>query len=98
MAALLEAKCPVCGRPFGEIINQAIGTTGEAIRLRRFKVIKAGPRGLVCDYIHAGGRMGVLLELDAEKPGEEARTLARDLAMHVAAVNPLAIKVEHLPE
>jgi elongation factor Ts len=98
VAALLEAKCPKCGETFGEVINRAVGTTGEVIRLRRFKVVKAGPQGLVNDYIHAGGRLGVLVELDVEKPGPDANSLARDLAMHVAAVNPLAIKVEHLSD
>jgi elongation factor Ts len=96
--ALLEAKCPKCGETFGEVINRAVGTTGEVIRLRRFKVVKAGPNGLVHGYVHAGGRLGVLIELEAEKPGPGVDELAHNLAMHVAAINPMAIKVEHLPE
>ncbi|MDR0622228.1 MAG: translation elongation factor Ts [Deltaproteobacteria bacterium] len=96
--ALLKAKCPKCGEEFGEVINRAVGTTGEVIRLRRFKVIKAGPNGLVHGYVHAGGRLGVLVELEVEKPGPAADDLAHNLAMHVAAINPMAIKIEHLPE
>jgi elongation factor Ts len=98
VAELLEAKCPTCGEKFGEVINRAVGTTGEVIRLRRFKVIKAGPNGLVHGYVHAGGRLGVLIELDVENPGPEVEELAHNLAMHVAAINPMAIKVEHLSE
>jgi elongation factor Ts len=96
--ALLEAKCPTCGEKYSEIINRAVGTTGEVIRLRRFKVIKGGPQGLVHGYIHSGGRLGVLIELNVEKPGPAAEELAHNLAMHVAAINPMAIKVEHLSE
>jgi elongation factor Ts len=96
--ALLEAKCPKCGEKYGEVINRAVGTTGEVIRLRRFKVIKAGPEGLVHGYVHAGGRLGVLVELEVDKPGPAAEELAHNLAMHVAAINPMAIRVEHLSE
>jgi elongation factor Ts len=98
VAELLEAKCPTCGEKFEEVINRAVGTTGEVIRLRRFKVIKAGPNGLVHGYVHAGGRLGVLIELEVEKLGPEAEALAHDLAMHIAASNPMCVKVEHLPE
>lgn len=96
--ALLAAKCPKCGETYGEVINRAVGTTGEVIRLRRFKVVKAGPQGLVHGYVHGGGRLGVLVELDVEKPGPAADELAHNLAMHVAASNPMAIRVEDLSE
>jgi elongation factor Ts len=96
--ALLEAKCPTCGEAFGEVINRAVGTTGEAIRLRRFKVIQAGPNSLVHGYIHAGGLLAVLIEIEVEKPGPAAEELAHDLAMHVAAMNPMAIKVEQVSQ
>ncbi|MDR3135155.1 MAG: translation elongation factor Ts [Deltaproteobacteria bacterium] len=98
LQALLDTTCPACGQAFGDVINKAVGTTGEVIRLRRFKVVKASPNGLVHAYIHAGGRLGVLIELEVEKPGPAADELAHNLAMHVAAINPMAIKIEHLSE
>ena len=52
------------------------------------------------DYIHAGGKLGVLVEAacdSAAASGTEAfRTTVRDIAMHIAATNPLALKREEL--
>ncbi|TVR64408.1 MAG: translation elongation factor Ts [Gemmatimonadales bacterium] len=57
---------------------------------------KAANEGTVGYYIHHGGRIGVLVELNCETDfvanTEDFQDLARDLAMHVAASNPLAIR------
>lgn len=54
--------------------------------------------GLIVSYIHAGNKLGVLLEVNCETDfvakTDEFQELARDLAMHIAAVNPLHIKRE----
>ncbi|MDR1165077.1 MAG: translation elongation factor Ts [Deltaproteobacteria bacterium] len=95
--ALLQCRCPKCGETFFEVVNRARGTTGENMRLRRFKVLRAaGPDGLVRGYVHSGGKIGVLVELKAGKIGPEVEELAHDLAMHVAASNPMALRVEHV--
>lgn len=56
--------------------------------------------GLVESYIHAGGRIGVLLELNCETDfvarTEEFRQLAHDLAMQVAATNPRFVRRDEL--
>ncbi|MDR0356582.1 MAG: translation elongation factor Ts [Deltaproteobacteria bacterium] len=96
LEALLQCKCPKCGETFGEVVNRAVGTTGENMRLRRFQVVKAGPKGLVHDYVHAGGKIGVLVELDVEKTGSETDDLAHNLAMHVAAANPMFLRNEDI--
>jgi elongation factor Ts len=58
--------------------------------------------GIVESYIHGGGRIGVLLELNCETDfvakNAEFRQLARDLCMHVAAANPLYIARGDVPE
>lgn len=57
--------------------------------------------GLVVSYIHAGNRLGVLLEVNCETDfvakTDDFQELARDLAMHVAAANPRHIKREDVP-
>ena len=57
--------------------------------------------GLVEAYIHTGGKLGVLVELDCETDfvarTDEFRTLVRDLALHVAATNPMAVEREDIP-
>lgn len=67
-----------------------IATIGENITIRRVSRINREGNGLVGEYVH-NGNIGVLVSLDANQPvaGNEAvQQLARDVAMHVAAMNP----------
>ncbi len=63
---------------------------------------KSANEGTVGDYIHHGGRIGVLVELNCETDfvanTEDFQELARDLAMHVAASNPLAVRETDLDQ
>ena len=63
---------------------------------------RATNEGTVGHYLHHGARIGVLVELNCETDfvanTEGFRDLARDLAMHIAAANPLAVRPEELPE
>jgi elongation factor Ts len=77
-----------------DYLNEIIGQTGENIRVRRFRRYAGG--GLVGAYIHFGGRIGVLLELSATLATPELTALAKDLAMQVAASNPLAVAREEV--
>jgi len=62
---------------------------------------KAAKEGTVASYIHMGGRIGVLVELNCETDfvakTSDFQNLAKDLAMHVAAANPLYLKPEDIP-
>ncbi len=66
------------------------------------KAGRAAAEGLVVAYIHPGGRIGVLLELNCESDfvarNEQFQALAKDLAMHVAAMNPLYLRPEDVLE
>jgi elongation factor Ts len=77
-----------------EYLTELIGQIGENIRIRRFSRFAGG--GPVAAYIHFGGKIGVLLELKANSPSPELQALAKDLAMQVAATNPLAVAPEGL--
>jgi len=72
-----------------DYLNEIIGQTGENIRVRRFS--RYAGSGLVTAYIHFGGRIGVLLELSSSQVTPELTALAKDLAMQVAATNPLTV-------
>lgn len=67
----------------------------------RLKEGRPASEGKVAAYIHFGGKIGVLLELNSETDfvanTSEFETLARELAMHVAAANPLYLKRENIP-
>jgi elongation factor Ts len=59
-------------------------------------------QGLVESYIHAGGRIGVIVEVNCETDfvarTPDFQALARELAMQIAAMNPLVVTEEDLPE
>lgn len=63
---------------------------------------RATSEGVIETYIHAGGKLGVMVELNCETDfvakTDAFRGFARDLAMHIAAANPVAITREEVPE
>jgi len=89
----------VDGRPLPEAMNDKIATLGENIRLRRVERIE-NPDGTVGTYVHAGSQIGVLVSVDvAGKPeDDEVQTFARDVAMHVAAMDPPFRSPDSIPE
>ena len=77
-----------------DLLQEKIQTIGENIIIRRFKLYE----GAVSAYIHAGGKISVLVKFDtdvADKDGFAA--YAKDIAMQVAAVNPLYLNKEDVP-
>jgi elongation factor Ts len=79
----------------------------EILRVRgQAQAAKRGGRtaseGLVASYIHATGKIGVLVEVDCETDfvarSEEYQAFARELALHVAAAAPLYVSEEEVPE
>lgn len=65
------------------------------------KAGRVATEGLVEAYIHAGGRIGVLVEVNCETDfvamTDGFKTLVRDIAMHIAAANPLYVTREEVP-
>jgi len=57
--------------------------------------------GAIGSYVHMGGKIGVLVEVNCETDfvarTEDFQTLVRDLAMHIAAANPLAVTADQIP-
>lgn len=66
------------------------------------KADRVAAEGLVGSYIHAGGRIGVLVEVNSETDfvarNEEFQSFVRDVAMHIAAINPTYLKIDEIPE
>lgn len=82
------------GSTVEEHITSAIAKIGEKITLRRFSVITKEDNAAFGLYLHMGGRIGVLAVLN----GTTDEELARDIAMHVAAVNPKYISRDQVSE
>jgi elongation factor Ts len=63
---------------------------------------KAAKDGTVASYIHMGGRIGVMVELNCETDfvakTDNFQTTAKDIAMHIAASNPLYVRPDEIPE
>jgi len=97
LEALLDCSFPDTGRTVGDEQTHQIATIGENINIRRF-ARREVPSGLVASYIHGAGKIGVLVALTADKADEEdVQTLARQLAMHVAAANPQFLQRGEVP-
>ncbi|HVX77332.1 MAG TPA: translation elongation factor Ts [Bradyrhizobium sp.] len=76
-------------------IADAIATIGENMTLRRASLLQVG-KGVVSSYVHGAvvegaGKMGVIVALESAGKTEELAVLGKQLAMHVAAANPLAL-------
>ncbi|MHC1721231.1 MAG: translation elongation factor Ts [Clostridiaceae bacterium] len=71
-----------------EALTNLIAKLGENMSVRRFQKFTVD-NGTIESYIHGGGRIGVLVKLECAKEDEVLRVVAKDLAMQVAASNPL---------
>ncbi|HEY1079832.1 MAG TPA: translation elongation factor Ts [Bdellovibrio sp.] len=84
-----------------DLFTEATATIGEKIVLRRQEKYTASANTLVHTYIHGEGKIGVLIEVAASKPeavsNPELKTFAQDVALHIAAMNPMAISSEQIP-
>lgn len=65
-------------------INSAIATIGEKLSLRRFTILTKTDNDAFGEYLHMGGRIGVLTVLE----GTTDASVAKDIALHAAALNP----------
>jgi elongation factor Ts len=99
--ALRQAPYPGTGRTVAEELTELVGRIGENLVLRRAQRLAVG-KGFVASYVHNSlapglGKMGVLVALESEATGEAVETLGRQLAMHVAAANPLYLDSSAVP-
>ncbi len=96
LEALLACKAAGSELSVEKLLQEKILTIGENIKIRRFVRFE----GIVTTYIHAAGRIGVLVKFDA--PADVAakdgfKTYAKDIAMQIAAANPLYLNKESVP-
>ncbi len=84
------------GRPVSEHVKEQIATIGENLAVRRFARFGGGGK-VATTYIHMQGKIGVLVEMEGEGAAKAAE-VGRDIAMHIAASNPLALQRADLDE
>ena len=93
MDSLLALALP-SGRSVGEVLNELTGTIGEKLSIRRFAVLDSQD-GRIVPYSHPGARLGVLVEIAGDR---ELQATGRDVAMQVAALDPVAVVRDEIPE
>ena len=92
--ALLEATHTESGQPGKLRIQEVFAKMRENIIFKRFAAYQT-ETGTVDAYIHMGGQIGVLVEMAGE--GAEVKTLAREVAMHIAAAKPKYLSKDQVP-
>ena len=71
-----------------EQLSSMISIIGENMNIRRFKQVKE-ENGVIVSYIHAGGKIGVLVDVVSDVVNDEVKEMAKNVAMQVAALKPL---------
>ena len=95
---LKKASFPGSDRTVEEELTHLISVVGENMSLRRVAKLQV-TNGIVCHYIHTQvapelGRIGVLVALESSGDKEKLHALGMNLAMHIAATRPEALRVE----
>ena len=71
-----------------EQLSSMISIIGENMNIRRFKQVKE-ENGVIVSYLHAGGKIGVLVDVVSDVVNDEVKEMAKNVAMQVAALKPL---------
>ncbi|MBB5352955.1 elongation factor Ts [Haloferula luteola] len=75
---------------------------GENMQLRKFERFEVAGNGAIAQYIHMGGKVGVLVEVGAEQgetaAKDEFQNLIKDVTLHIAAANPQGLAREDIAE
>lgn len=90
----LNASKLTNGQTVEEKMNEAISTIGEKLTLRRFTIKTKTDNDSFGEYLHMGGRIGVLTLVEGSTNAEAAK----DVAMHIAALNPKFVSRDQVSE
>jgi len=98
--AIAAATYPASGKPVADTIKDAIATIGENMNLRRAAMLSVD-EGVVATYVHNAaadglGKLGVLVALKSGGNKDALTAIGRQVAMHVAATAPLAVRAEEV--
>lgn len=98
--AVAAANYPSTGKSVTDTIKDAIATIGENMALRRSVKLEVND-GVVSTYVHNAaadglGKLGVLVALQSTGDKAALNAIGRQVAMHIAATNPLAVRAEEV--
>ncbi|MCD8196866.1 MAG: translation elongation factor Ts [Lachnospiraceae bacterium] len=87
-AFLAEEWTAEPGKTVSEALAAQIAVIGENMKIRRFQQMEE-QNGFIASYIHMGGKIGVLVDVETDVINDEIREMAKNLAMQVAALKPI---------
>ncbi len=90
-----QGEGAIAGPKVSERVAELSGKIGEKIVIRRAKKLQS--TGSFFSYIHANQKLGVVIEIASGKKGPALEALGKDLAMQVAASNPICVSREQVP-
>ena len=79
-----------------EKLSAMIAKIGENMNIRRFEQVNTD--GVVVSYIHAGGKIGVLVEADTDSNSDAVQECLKNVAMQIAALNPKYVSSDDVSE
>ena len=86
-AFLAEESKAEAGKTVKEVLDGKIAIIGENLNIRRFAQMESAD-GFVASYIHAGGKIGVLVEVETDVVNDDIKEMGKNVAMQVAAIMP----------
>ena len=92
-----EAWAEDTSKTVKEELASQIATIGENMNIRRFAKVSS-ENGMVVDYIHAGGKIGVLVAAETDNTGDEIVECLKNVAMQIAAMNPMYLSTDDVSE
>ena len=96
-AFLAEESLFEAGKTVNDVLQSKIAVIGENLKIRRFKKAVV-ENGVVVAYSHAGGKIGVMVELETDVVNANVEECGKNVAMQIAALNPLHVDRSEVSE
>jgi elongation factor Ts len=95
--SLMEMQ--IDGRPFSDILTEAVSKIGEKIEIGDFARYTLTGSGIIGFYVHFNEKTGAMVEIetDSDQTAKALKQLANELAMHITAIKPIAVDRESVP-
>lgn len=95
--SLMEMQ--IDGRPFSDILTEAVSKIGEKIEIGDFARYTLSGSGIIGFYVHFNEKTGAMVEIetDSDRTAESLKQLANEIAMHITAIKPIAVDRDSVP-
>ena len=94
-AFMAEAWAEDTSKTVKDALVEKVATIGENLNIRRYETIEAP---VVVDYIHGGGRIGVIVAAESDVVNDAVKEALKNIAMQIAALNPKYVSADEVSE